>query len=106
MQAAAIQALYEDAVLKLMDHYLGDIIRETGRLAFSGAGVAGLQAIATAKRLGAEEAMIVYRRTREKIATSEKSKGQLLDEIFGEENRLGHRMFPLMPIALSIRTAF
>lgn len=36
--AAAIQALYEDAVLKLMDHYLGDILRETGRLAFSGGG--------------------------------------------------------------------
>jgi carbamoyltransferase len=36
--AAAIQALYEDAVLKLMDHYLGDILRETGRLAFAGGG--------------------------------------------------------------------
>ncbi|MGE3296242.1 MAG: carbamoyltransferase, partial [Porticoccaceae bacterium] len=36
--AAAIQALYEDAVLKLMDHYLGAILRETGRLAFAGGG--------------------------------------------------------------------
>ncbi len=36
--AAAIQALYEEVVLKLMDYYLGDILRETGRLAFSGGG--------------------------------------------------------------------
>src|SRR5690606_24208966 len=36
--AAAIQALYDEAVLKLMDHDLGDILRETGRLAFSGGG--------------------------------------------------------------------
>ena len=32
-----------------------------------GAGVAGLQAIATAKRLGATEAIIVYRRTRDRM---------------------------------------
>ena len=36
--AATIQALFEDIVLKLMDHYLGDIIKETGKLAFSGGG--------------------------------------------------------------------
>ena len=36
--AAVIQALYEEVVLKLMDYYLGDILRETGRLAFSGGG--------------------------------------------------------------------
>lgn len=36
--AATIQALFEEVVLKLMDHYLGDIIRETGKLAFSGGG--------------------------------------------------------------------
>ncbi|MEZ5530393.1 MAG: carbamoyltransferase [Porticoccaceae bacterium] len=36
--AATIQALYEEVVLKLMEHYLGDIIRETGKLAFSGGG--------------------------------------------------------------------
>lgn len=36
--AATIQALFEDVVLKLMDHYLGDIIKETGKLAFSGGG--------------------------------------------------------------------
>lgn len=36
--AAAIQQLFEDAVLALMDHYLGDIIRETGQIAFSGGG--------------------------------------------------------------------
>ncbi|WP_461518301.1 carbamoyltransferase family protein [Porticoccus sp.] len=36
--AATIQALFEEVVLKLMDHYLGDIIKETGKLAFSGGG--------------------------------------------------------------------
>ncbi|MEH6639631.1 MAG: carbamoyltransferase [Porticoccaceae bacterium] len=36
--AATIQALYEEVVLKLMDYYLGDILRETGKLAFSGGG--------------------------------------------------------------------
>lgn len=36
--AAVIQALYEEVVLKLMDYYLGDILRETGKLAFSGGG--------------------------------------------------------------------
>jgi len=36
--AAAIQNLYEEIVLKLMDYYLGDILRETGKLVFSGGG--------------------------------------------------------------------
>ena len=36
-----------------------------------GAGVAGLQAIATAKRLGAEEAMIIYRRDRDHMPAHE-----------------------------------
>ena len=36
--AAAIQKLFEDISLQLMDYYLGDIIRETGLLAFSGGG--------------------------------------------------------------------
>ncbi|WP_426415755.1 carbamoyltransferase family protein [Aestuariirhabdus sp. LZHN29] len=36
--AASIQALYEEVALKLMDHYLGDIIKETGKIAFSGGG--------------------------------------------------------------------
>ena len=36
--AAAIQQLFEDVSLHLMDYYLGDIIRETGLLAFSGGG--------------------------------------------------------------------
>jgi carbamoyltransferase len=36
--AAAMQRLFEEACLHLMDYYLGDIIRETGRLAFSGGG--------------------------------------------------------------------
>jgi len=36
--AATIQALFEEVVLKLMEHYLGDIIKETGKLAFSGGG--------------------------------------------------------------------
>lgn len=34
--AASIQALLEDAALKLIDHYLGDIIRETGKICFAG----------------------------------------------------------------------
>jgi carbamoyltransferase len=36
--AASVQALFEEAVLDLLDHYLGDILRETGLLAFSGGG--------------------------------------------------------------------
>lgn len=36
--AAVIQSLYEGVVLKLMDYYLGDILRETGKLVFSGGG--------------------------------------------------------------------
>ena len=36
--AASMQALFEDLALKMMDHYLGDILRETGRLAFAGGG--------------------------------------------------------------------
>ena len=36
--AAAMQQLFEDVSLHLMDYYLGDIIRETGRLVFSGGG--------------------------------------------------------------------
>jgi carbamoyltransferase len=36
--AASIQALFEKLSLELMDYHLGDIIRETGRLAFSGGG--------------------------------------------------------------------
>lgn len=34
--AASIQQLLEDVTLKLMDHYLGDILRETGKLCFAG----------------------------------------------------------------------
>ncbi len=36
--AASMQALYEKVVLSLMDHYLGDIIKETGLIAFAGGG--------------------------------------------------------------------
>jgi carbamoyltransferase len=36
--AAAMQQLFEEVSLHLMDYYLGDIIRETGRIAFSGGG--------------------------------------------------------------------
>lgn len=36
--AAAMQELYERVVLNLMDYYLGDIIKETGKIAFSGGG--------------------------------------------------------------------
>src|SRR5690606_31037481 len=34
--AASMQALFEKLSLEMMDYYLGDIIRETGRLVFSG----------------------------------------------------------------------
>ncbi|MDR0576904.1 MAG: carbamoyltransferase [Candidatus Accumulibacter sp.] len=34
--AAAIQALFEKLSLEMMEHYLGDIIRETGKIAFAG----------------------------------------------------------------------
>lgn len=36
--AASIQALFEKLALQMMDFYLGDIIRETGKLAFAGGG--------------------------------------------------------------------
>ncbi|NQD38437.1 carbamoyltransferase [Permianibacter sp. IMCC34836] len=34
--AAAMQQLLEDVTLKLVEHYLGDILRETGKLVFAG----------------------------------------------------------------------
>ena len=34
--AASIQALFEKLALEMMDYYLGDIIRETGKVAFAG----------------------------------------------------------------------
>lgn len=34
--AASIQALFEKLALEMMDYYLGDIIRETGKIAFAG----------------------------------------------------------------------
>lgn len=36
--AAAIQKLFEDISLKLIDYYLGDILKETGKLVFAGGG--------------------------------------------------------------------
>ena len=36
--AASMQALFEDLALQMMDYYLGDIIRETGKLVFAGGG--------------------------------------------------------------------
>ncbi len=36
--AASMQKLFEDIALQMLDHYLGDILRETGRLAFAGGG--------------------------------------------------------------------
>ena len=36
--AAAIQKMFEDISLKLIDYYLGDILKETGKLAFAGGG--------------------------------------------------------------------
>ena len=36
--AASMQKLFEDLSLRMLEHYLGDILRETGRLAFSGGG--------------------------------------------------------------------
>ena len=36
--AASMQKLFEDLALQMMDHYLGSILRETGRLAFAGGG--------------------------------------------------------------------
>ncbi len=36
--AAVMQDLYESVVLKLMDYYLGDILKETGNIVFSGGG--------------------------------------------------------------------
>lgn len=34
--AASVQKLLEDAAIKMIDHYLGDIIRETGKVCFAG----------------------------------------------------------------------
>lgn len=36
--AASLQALFEKLALEMLDYYLGDIVRETGRLAFAGGG--------------------------------------------------------------------
>ena len=36
--AASMQKLFEDLSLQMMDYYLGDILRDTGRLAFAGGG--------------------------------------------------------------------
>lgn len=36
--AASMQKLFEDLSLQMIEHYLGDILRETGRLAFAGGG--------------------------------------------------------------------
>ncbi len=36
--AAAMQHLFEKVSLKLIDHYLGDIIKQTGKLCFAGGG--------------------------------------------------------------------
>ncbi|CAI08382.1 Carbamoyltransferase, NodU family [Aromatoleum aromaticum EbN1] len=36
--AASMQKLFEDLALQMIDYYLGDILRDTGRLAFSGGG--------------------------------------------------------------------
>jgi carbamoyltransferase len=36
--AASMQKLFEDLSLRMIDHYLGDILKETGRLAFAGGG--------------------------------------------------------------------
>lgn len=36
--AASVQKMYEEVSLKLIDYYLGDILRETGKLVFSGGG--------------------------------------------------------------------
>ncbi len=36
--AASIQRLFEELALQMIDYYLGDILRQTGRLAFSGGG--------------------------------------------------------------------
>ncbi|MDR2239914.1 MAG: carbamoyltransferase [Zoogloeaceae bacterium] len=36
--AASMQRLFEDIALRMIEHYLGDILRETGRLAFAGGG--------------------------------------------------------------------
>ena len=36
--AASMQALFEKLALQMMDHYLGDVIAETGKLAFAGGG--------------------------------------------------------------------
>ncbi|KON82014.1 carbamoyltransferase [Azoarcus sp. PA01] len=36
--AASMQKLFEDLALQMIDYYLGDILRDTGRLAFAGGG--------------------------------------------------------------------
>jgi len=36
--AASIQKLYEDAAVALVEHYLGSVLKETGKLAFAGTG--------------------------------------------------------------------
>lgn len=41
--AAAIQKLYEEIAIKLVDYYLGDVLEETGRLAVAGTGALNIR---------------------------------------------------------------
>ena len=41
--AAAIQKLYEDIAIGMIEHYLGEILRETGRLAVAGTGAMNIR---------------------------------------------------------------
>jgi carbamoyltransferase len=41
--AAAIQKLYEDLAVEMVEHYLGDLLRETGRLVVAGTGALNIR---------------------------------------------------------------
>lgn len=58
--AAAIQKLYEDIAVGLVEHYLGDIIRDTGRLVVAGTGAMNIRLNYRLQSMPAVDKLIVH----------------------------------------------
>ena len=58
--AAAIQKLYEDVAVGLVNHYLGDVLEETGRLAIAGTGAMNIRLNNRLSRLPQVKEYIVH----------------------------------------------
>ena len=79
------------AISFLKDVYDGKIDRITGRVVVIGGGFTAVDAARTAKRLGAEEVYITYRRTRDEMpATQEETCSTNIEEVYagGDVNRV------------------